>query len=123
MNHNDNLISELQQARHAWRQRHLAMEEAREIYIESRTSATKAKGVVEEILMEIETGRTGRPILDAVNGTGDTEPESAELGLALARSGFDLVTSRPESTPETNGAEAPPTKRPRKKAAVKGGGE
>ncbi len=70
MNRNDRLVDELQEARHQWRQRHLAMEEAREIYLAEKTSATKAKAVVEEILMEIETGNTDRPILDALAAKG-----------------------------------------------------
>lgn len=106
----DDLIWELHDARHRLRQRTLKQEIARQAYLETKLETSKARDLVEEILMEIETGKSGRPLIDAAN---EATTEAA---------GFDLVTSRPDSNPETNGVEIR-TRKPRTKAAAEGGGK
>ena len=103
---NDELIQELKDAR-------LAVHRAAEAptrparSLEKKAAYAKAMGVVEEILMEIETGKTGRPLLDAANGA--------------PRSGLDLMTRRSDSGPETNRTPTPKPERanPEKSRAQK----
>ncbi len=68
---------------------------------ELRAAWRERQKLVEEIQQEVLTGSTGRPILDRCNGAA-TNGDGASAA-APARSGFDLVTSRPGSVPETNG--------------------
>ena len=97
MSTNDELIRELKDARLAVHRAAEARDEARFVYLEKKAAYAKAMGVVEEILMEIETGKTGRPLLDAANGA--------------PRSGLDLMTRRSDSGPETNRTPTPKPER------------
>jgi hypothetical protein len=100
------LHDELHEAR---LKRRVALEflaEAKAEYLARKESLRDATDVVEEILEEIETGITKRPMIDLMNGNG--------------RHGTDLVTSRPDSTPATNGVDIEPERR-RKKARASAG--
>lgn len=105
--HYQELIQELQAARQAQRRAMVAMDDAHSTYIQRRADHALAKSLVEEILQEIETGSTGRPILDVVNRppADPSEPKS----------GLDLVTSHPGSSPEVNGGIESPKKPARKR--------
>ena len=58
-NTNDELIQELKDARLAVHRAAEARDEARFVFLEKKAAYAKAMGVVEEILIEIETGKTG----------------------------------------------------------------
>ncbi len=107
MTSNDELIQELKTLRLAVHRAAERRDEARFVFLEKKAAYAKAMGVVEEILMEIETGKTGRPLLDLANGS--------------PRSGFDTVASRADSAPESNRSPTakPETENPKKSRARK----
>lgn len=114
------LFIELRDARQEARKAADAEAQAKAAWQARRAALRKARAVVEEILEEIETGRSRRPLMDAMNGSDrpGAPPESVTDGVErAARSGLDLVTSHPGSIAGTNGdtAGTPPSKRRRKK--------
>jgi hypothetical protein len=62
----DELIRELKQARYRLHEAELAQSEAKEAYITRKAETMRCLAVVEEILREVETGASGRPLLDAI---------------------------------------------------------
>lgn len=101
--------------------RHAAEEaaDAKSTWLAKREALRKAQAVVEEILEEIETGKSRYPMMDrtAAQAHEGAPPSTLADGVEpSARSGFDLVTSRPGSIPETNGLPAAqPEPKPRRK--------
>ena len=70
MSHNDDLIEELAQWRRKLRAAKLEADDAGELYREKRRRVNEISGSIEEVMQEIETSRSGRPIMDHINGNG-----------------------------------------------------
>lgn len=75
MSHNDDLIDELREARKKERKKFQEWIDERAILREKQAAHQAAADLVEEILKEIETGDSGRPIMDAINGKGNGKPD------------------------------------------------
>jgi hypothetical protein len=103
--HNDDLIAELKSARLNRRQLTVDLIEARAGYVQAKRRLTEADGIIDEILQQIETGKSGRPLMDAiaalnlaaapeaiVNGQPATRDELA----AAVRSDLAVEESRPD---------------------------
>lgn len=65
------ILEELRQAR-------IAEQDARTVVSERKAARMKAEALIEEIMAEVETGRSGRPILDQINGRSGKGAERPE---------------------------------------------
>jgi hypothetical protein len=93
MSHNDELIDELRAARLKRQEAREAMNEAEVIFKEKKTRYKQSEALIDEILEEIETGQTGRPVMDAIaarNGTIAPPPEMPPERRAEPESLCDL---------------------------------
>lgn len=75
------ILEELRQARKSLAAARIAEQDARTIVSERKAARMKAEALIEEICSEIETGRSGRPILDHINGRsgkGSERPEEED---------------------------------------------
>lgn len=91
MNHNDELIDELRVRREALSAALILVQDAKAEFDRRKRDVADVRAAIEEVLLEIETGDSSRPILDAAR--------AAENGDA-PRSGLDLVTSKPAGNGE-----------------------
>lgn len=77
------LIEELKAARLRLADARKRMEDAHVAYLERKAECRREESAIEEILNEIETGKTGRPVLDACDGSDvsrapDPNPQLAD---------------------------------------------
>jgi hypothetical protein len=113
MSREHELFDELRTARRNLAGAKGAEKEARAVILDKKAARLRAESIVEEILSEVETGKTGRPVLDAIAANGrnrgagkppdDEEPESADERQRGPThiSDSHLVTITPETPAET----------------------
>ena len=80
MSREHELFEELRKARRSLAGAKGAEKEARAVILDRKAARLRAEALVEEILSEVETGKTGRPVLDAiaVAGRGAGKPPADE---------------------------------------------
>lgn len=100
INHNDSLVAELREARLKERAAFRGMLDARQPLRERQAEHQDALRLVEEILKEIETGSTGRPILDAIAGNGNGHPVDAHIERVNRLAGAETLADLEEAGPE-----------------------
>ena len=97
MSHDDDLMSELREARLKKRKAFEAMSNAKSHYLDRKQEHRDAADLVEEILQEVETGKSGRPMLDAINGNGNGAAKIVTLDELLeAEAAADRLPAQDE---------------------------
>lgn len=92
MSREHELMTELRDARRRLLAARIAEQDARTALSERKAARMKVEKDLEEILGEVETGSTGRPILDAING--------AALAAAAEDAGADSQQRGPTAEPK-----------------------
>ena len=116
--HNDELIEELRNIRIRLAREIIELQTRHEAYIEQKREVAELRHAIEEVLEEIETGRSGRPLLDAAASNGAAQRLAAATGPAETITPADLARARARpSAGRSSGPPRPPV--PRSRTAAK----
>jgi len=78
MSREHELFEELRKARRSLAGAKGAEKEARAVFLDRKAARLRAEALVEKILSEVETGKTGRPVLDAIAAAAGGNEQAAE---------------------------------------------